>query len=107
MTYNRQSGSERHHTNFTPALKPALTRSNFAAPIFWEAKLETPFASVVNDVITRLLSLTPAEYPAITPVPNPLMTFWITILPIDMKLCCKILGIAIIMNCTKMLLLNM
>lgn len=101
MTYNRQSGSERHHTSFTPALKPALTRSNFAAPIFWEAKLETPFASVVNDVITRLLSLTPAEYPAITLVPNPLMTFWITILPIDMKLCCKILGIAIIMNCTK------
>ena len=45
--------------------------------------------------MTRLLSFTPAEYPAMTPEPNVLITPCKMILPTEMKLCCKTLGIAI------------
>ena len=64
------------------------------APRFCAVKLETPLPSVVSEVITRLLSLTEAEYPAMVAVPKPLMTLRITILPTEMKLCCRMLGMA-------------
>ena len=49
---------------------------------------------MVKYVMSMLCSLTAGEYPAITPVPNPLITPWIIILPTEIKLCCKTLGIA-------------
>ena len=49
---------------------------------------------VVKEVMTRLFSLMEAEYPAITPEPKPLMMPWIMMLPTEMKLCCKMLGMA-------------
>ena len=48
-------------TNFSPARKPALMRSYFAAPRFCAVKLEIPFPSVVREVMTMLFSLTEAE----------------------------------------------
>ena len=53
--------------------------------------------------MTRLFNLTAAEYPAIVPAPNSLITLWIMILPIEIKLCCKILGIAIFKSFTSMI----
>lgn len=44
------------------------------APIFCAVKLDTPFARVVREVITRLFSFTEAEYPAITLEPKVLIT---------------------------------
>ena len=55
-----------------------------------------PLPMVVNDVITKLFNFTAAEYPAITGAPNPLITLWIKIFPMEIKLCCKILGMAMI-----------
>lgn len=62
--------------------------------VFCAAKLEMPLPKVVNEVMTRLFSLTEAEYPANTLEPKPLMTPWMTMLPMEMKLCCKMLGTA-------------
>ena len=53
-----------------------------------------PFPSVVSEVMTRLLSLIAAEYPAITLDPKVLITPCMTMFPTEMKLCCKILGMA-------------
>ena len=47
------------------------------APRFCAVKLETPLPSVVSEVITRVLSLTEAEYPAMGAVPKPLLTLCI------------------------------
>ena len=41
-----------------------------------------------------MFSFTPAEYPAMTAGPKPLMTPWITRLPTEIKLCCRVLGTA-------------
>ena len=64
------------------------------APIFWAVKFDTPFPSVVNEVMTRLLSLTAAEYPAATLIPKLLITLWIKIFPTEIKDCCRMLGMA-------------
>ena len=61
ITYRRKRGSDRHHTIFIPALKPAFIRSKAFAPRFCEAKFDIPFPRVVNEVTTRLLSLMAAE----------------------------------------------
>ncbi len=93
-TYSSTKGRQIIHTIFQPALNPCLTRSNLFAPIFCEVKFDMPFPMVVREVITRLFSLMAAEYPAITLGPNPLITPCNTILPMEIKLCCKILGMA-------------
>lgn len=90
-------------TILSPALNPSRILSLLPAPRFCAVKLEIPFARVVNDVMTRLFNLTAAEYPAIVPAPNSLITLWIMILPIEIKLCCKILGIAIFKSFTSMI----
>ena len=90
-------------TILSPALNPSRILSLLPAPRFCAVKLEIPFARVVNDVMTRLFNLTAAEYPAIVPAPNSLITLWIMILPIEIKLCCKILGIAIFQSFTSMI----
>ena len=82
------------HTNRSPARKPARMRPIFPAPKFWAEKLEMPLPRVVSDVMTRLFSLTAAEYPAITAEPKELITPWMMMLPTEIKLCCKILGTA-------------
>ena len=56
--------------------------------------METPFPIVVKQVITRLFSLMAAEYPAMTAGPKPLIRPWMMILPTEIKLCCKMLGMA-------------
>ena len=45
-------------------------------------------------MVTRLFSLIAAAYPAVTPTPQRLITLWIMMLPMEMKLCCKMLGTA-------------
>lgn len=54
-----------------------------------------PFPMVVKDVMTRLFSLTAAEYPAATLTPKLLIQPWIIIFPTEIKDCCKMLGTAI------------
>ena len=90
----QHQGTHSAHTSFSPARKPDLIRSYFAAPRFCAVKFEMPLPSVVKDVITMLFSLTAAEYPAMTAAPKPLITLWITILPTEIKLYCKMLGTA-------------
>ena len=72
--YSAISGTDSIHTIFVPAQYPLFTLSHLPAPMFCAVKLDTPLPSVVNDVITRLFSLTPDEYPAITAVPNVFIT---------------------------------
>ena len=59
--YAMQNGIQSVHTRRIPAWKPDLMRSNLPAPIFCAVKFDIPLPIVVNDVITRLLSLTAAE----------------------------------------------
>ena len=88
-------GIQMNQTSFSPACRPFFTLAGNPAPIFCAVKFDTPFPSVVKEVITRLLSLTAAEYPAVTLMPKLLITLWIKIFPTEIKDCCKILGIAI------------
>ena len=85
---------QRHHTIFIPARKHSLIRPYLRAPRFCAEKLEIPLPIVVNDVMTRLFSFTAAEYPAMTEEPKLLMMPWIKMFPTEIKLCCKMLGMA-------------
>ena len=85
-----------------PVRRPLRTRSSFPAPRFCAVKLETPLPSVVKQVRLNVLSLTAAEYPAITDEPKPLTSHWMKMLPTEMKLCCRMLGMATLAICISM-----
>ena len=80
----------------SPFKYPFFTLSTLPAPIFWAVKEETPFPSVINAVITILLSLIAAAYAAITTAPKLLITAWIKILPTETNSCWSVDGIAIL-----------
>ena len=63
--------------------------------MFCAVKLEIPFPSVVKLVIVKVFSLIAAEYPAMTEEPKELISPCTKIFPMDTKLCCRMLGIAI------------
>lgn len=75
MKKTAKSGRDKHQMILSPALKPSRIRSFFFAPRFCEVKVVIPLPIVVNEVITRLFSLIPALYPAITAGPQRLITF--------------------------------
>lgn len=67
-------GIQMHQTSFSPARRPFFTLVGSPAPIFCAVKFDTPFPSVVKEVITKLFSFTAAEYPAVTLIPKLLIT---------------------------------
>lgn len=95
VRYFTRMGMHMVHTILRPALYPCRMRSVFLVPMFWATKLDIPFPSVVKDVITRLFNVTDTEYPTMVPVSYPLIMPWITIFPMGMKLCWRMLGMAI------------
>ena len=65
---------------------PLRTRSGWAAPRFWETKVEPAFAMEISGILVKENSLRAAVCPAMVSVPSPLMPYCSTTDPADTML---------------------